>query len=82
MGLHARGALIANTPSPVHALRQALSDMETREAQAYIGTMTDSTDWAAATEARLLDAATPLVPELGWNARLVRRAGVPAQFGD
>ena len=49
--------------------------METREAQAYIGTMTDSTDWAAATEARLLDAATPLVPELGWNARLVRRAG-------
>ena len=37
--------------------------------------MTNSTDWAAATEARLLDAATPLVAELGWNARLVRRAG-------
>lgn len=37
--------------------------------------MTDSTDWAAATEARLLDAAVPLVPEIGWNGRLVRRAG-------
>ncbi len=41
----------------------------------YIRPMTDSTDWAAATEARLLDAAAPLVPDLGWNARLVRRAG-------
>ena len=36
--------------------------------------MENSTDWAAATEARLLDAAIPLVPDLGWNARLVRRA--------
>ena len=40
--------------------------------------MTDSTDWAAATEARLLDAAVPLIPELGWNARVVRRAGEAA----
>ena len=40
--------------------------------------MTDSTDWAAATEARLMDAAVPLIPELGWNARVVRRAGEAA----
>ena len=37
--------------------------------------MADTTDWAAAAEARLLEAALPLVPELGWNSRLVRRAG-------
>ena len=37
--------------------------------------MPDSTDWAAATEARLLEAAIPLAPELGWNSRLARRAG-------
>jgi ubiquinone biosynthesis protein COQ9 len=41
----------------------------------YIRSMSDSSDWAAATEARLLDAAIPLVPELGWNSRLVRKAG-------
>ena len=41
----------------------------------YIEAMADSTDWAADAEARLLDAALPLVPELGWNSRLVRRAG-------
>ena len=32
-------------------------------------------DWAAETEERLLDAALPLAPELGWNASLVSRAG-------
>lgn len=37
--------------------------------------MEDSTDWAAQTEARLLEAAIPLVPDLGWNSRLVRKAG-------
>jgi ubiquinone biosynthesis protein COQ9 len=37
--------------------------------------MEDSSDWAAATEARLLDAAIPLAPDLGWNSRLVRKAG-------
>ena len=36
--------------------------------------MQDSTDWAADAESRLLEAALPLVPELGWNWRLVRRA--------
>ena len=36
--------------------------------------MPDSTDWAAEAESRLLGAALPLVPELGWNSRLVRRA--------
>ena len=41
----------------------------------YIGFMADSTDWAAEAEARLLDAALPLVPELGWTQRLARRAG-------
>jgi ubiquinone biosynthesis protein COQ9 len=40
----------------------------------YIGSMPDTTDWAAETESRLLEAALPLVPELGWNSRLVRRA--------
>ena len=49
--------------------------METTRFAAYMPGMTDSTDWAAATEARLLDAAIPLIPELGWNARVVRRAG-------
>ena len=41
----------------------------------YIEAMADSTDWAADAESRLLDAALPLVPELGWNSRLVRRVG-------
>ena len=41
----------------------------------YIRSMADSTDWAAEAEARLLDAALPLAPELGWTARLVRAAG-------
>jgi ubiquinone biosynthesis protein COQ9 len=36
--------------------------------------MADSTDWAAQTESRLLDAALLLVPDLGWNSRTVRRA--------
>lgn len=35
----------------------------------------DSTDWAAQTEARLLDAALPLAPELGFTSRLVEAAG-------
>lgn len=35
----------------------------------------DAADWAAQTEARLLDAALPLVPELGWTWRLALRAG-------
>ena len=34
-----------------------------------------TTDWASETEARLLDAALPLAPEMGWNAALVSRAG-------
>ncbi len=33
-----------------------------------------SADWAALTEARLLDAALPHVRELGWTSRLVARA--------
>jgi ubiquinone biosynthesis protein COQ9 len=41
----------------------------------YIRPMADTTDWAADAESRLLDAALPLVPRLGWNGRLVRRAG-------
>lgn len=48
--------------------------MATRAREVYIGSMADSTDWAAQTESRLLEAALPLVPELGWNSRLVRRA--------
>jgi ubiquinone biosynthesis protein COQ9 len=34
-----------------------------------------TTDWAAETEGRLLDAALPLAQELGWNRGLVVRAG-------
>jgi ubiquinone biosynthesis protein COQ9 len=34
-----------------------------------------TTDWATETEARLLDAALPLAPEMGRNAALVTRAG-------
>lgn len=34
-----------------------------------------SPDWAAETEQRLLDAALPLAPELGWSTALVSRAG-------
>ena len=40
----------------------------------YIAPMAEAADWAALTEARLLDAALPHVPELGWTSRLVRRA--------
>ena len=40
----------------------------------YIAPMAETADWAALTEARLLDAALPHVPELGWTSRLVRRA--------
>ncbi len=36
--------------------------------------MDNSSDWAADAESRLLEAAIPLVPEFGWNSRLVRRA--------
>ncbi len=36
--------------------------------------MADVADWAAETEARLLDAALPLAPQYGWTSRLVRRA--------
>jgi ubiquinone biosynthesis protein COQ9 len=35
----------------------------------------DATDWAAQTEARLLDAALPLVPRLGWTRTLGFKAG-------
>src|SRR5436190_9909345 len=35
----------------------------------------DTVDWAAETEAKLLNAALPLAPELGWNRPLVVRAG-------
>lgn len=35
----------------------------------------EASDWAAQTEERLLDAALPLAPELGWNRRLTARAG-------
>ena len=35
----------------------------------------DPTDWAAQTEARLLDAALPFAAELGWTRRLTLRAG-------
>jgi ubiquinone biosynthesis protein COQ9 len=35
----------------------------------------DATDWAAQTEARLLDAALPLVPRLGWTRALGFKAG-------
>ena len=31
-------------------------------------------DWAAETESRLLEAALPLVPRLGWTSRLVAAA--------
>ena len=33
------------------------------------------TDWASETEQRLLDAALPLAPEIGWNRMLIVRAG-------
>jgi len=42
--------------------------------------MADTTDWAADAESRLLDAALPLAPDLGWNGRLVRKAGQGAGF--
>ena len=35
----------------------------------------DASDWAAQTEARLLDAALPLAPRLGWTSRMVANAG-------
>jgi ubiquinone biosynthesis protein COQ9 len=35
-------------------------------------------DWAAAAEARVLDAALPLAGEIGWGARTVRRAAEAA----
>jgi ubiquinone biosynthesis protein COQ9 len=37
-------------------------------------TSPDSTDWAAQTEARLLEAALPLIPDCGFTRTLVRRA--------
>jgi ubiquinone biosynthesis protein COQ9 len=36
------------------------------------------TDWADEAEARVLDAAIVLAPSLGWNGRLVARAGAQA----
>ena len=36
--------------------------------------MADADDWAVRTEARLLDAALPLMTDLGWTVRLVARA--------
>jgi ubiquinone biosynthesis protein COQ9 len=36
------------------------------------------TDWTEEAEARLLAAAIPLAPELGWTSRLVARAGAAA----
>jgi ubiquinone biosynthesis protein COQ9 len=33
------------------------------------------TDWASETEARVLDAAIPLAPQMGWTSQLVERAG-------
>ena len=35
----------------------------------------NASDWAAQTEARLLDAALPLIPRLGWTSRMVVSAG-------
>jgi ubiquinone biosynthesis protein COQ9 len=54
--------------------------MANERRQDYIGAMADTTDWAADAEARLLQAALPLVPELGWNSRLVRRAAQAVDF--
>ncbi len=48
----------------------------------YIRAMSDTTDWAADAETRLLEAALPLVPDLGWNGRLVRRAGRAVDLSD
>ena len=36
--------------------------------------MSDTADWGATMEARLLDAAIPHVPNLGWTSRLAERA--------
>ncbi len=36
--------------------------------------MANADDWAVQTEARLLDAALPLIAELGWTRRLVTRS--------
>jgi ubiquinone biosynthesis protein COQ9 len=33
------------------------------------------TDWASETEARVLDAAIPMAPQMGWTPQLVERAG-------
>ncbi len=38
----------------------------------------DQTDWADEAELRVLDAAVALAPTLGWNGRLVARAGAAA----
>ena len=35
----------------------------------------NASDWAAQTEAHLLDAALPLIPRLGWTSRMVVSAG-------
>lgn len=45
--------------------------MASSNCEVYMAQMADSTDWAAQTEARLLDAALPLAPEFGWTSRLV-----------
>lgn len=49
--------------------------MAIRGPRVYIRPMADTTDWAADAESRILDAALPLVSDLGWNGRLLRRAG-------
>ena len=51
-------------------------DIAKEAARVYTGPMADdATDWAARTEARLLDAAIPLVPRLGWTRALALEAG-------
>ena len=45
------------------------------DSMAAAKTADTSTDWAADTEQRLLDAALPLAADLGWSPALVSRAG-------
>ena len=49
--------------------------LSTADASDYIAAMTVAApDWAEAAEARLLDAAVRLAPELGWGGRLAQAA--------
>jgi ubiquinone biosynthesis protein COQ9 len=43
--------------------------------------MSETGDWASRTEQAVLDAALPLIPRLGWTARLMRAAGAKAGLG-